>query len=46
MINHNNTITAGRNKRDAVRPLLLQHDEGVILPPKKMAAWVVAHGWR
>lgn len=46
MINHNNTITAGRNKRDAVRPLLLLHDEGVILPPKKMAEWVVAHGWR
>lgn len=45
MINHNNTITAGRDKRDVVRPLLLLHDEGVILPPKKMAEWAVAHGW-
>ena len=46
MINHNNTITAGRDKRDVVQPLLRLHDEGVILPPKKMAEWAVAHGWR
>ena len=46
MINHNNTISAGRDKRDVVRPLLRLHDEGIILPPKKMAEWAVAHGWR
>ena len=46
MINHNNTIAAGRDKRDVVRPLLRLHDAGVILPPKKMAEWAVAHGWR
>lgn len=46
MINHNNTIAAGRDKRDVVRPLLRLHDEGIILPPKKMAEWAVAHGWR
>ena len=46
MINHNNTITAGRDKRDVVRPLLRLHDEGIVLPPKKMAEWAVAHGWR
>ena len=45
-INHNNTISAGRDKRDVVRPLLRLHDEGIILPPKKMAEWAVAHGWR
>lgn len=46
MINHNNTITAGRDKRDVVKPLLRLHDAGIILPPKKMAEWAVAHGWR
>ena len=46
MINHNNTIAAGRDKRDVVRPLLRLHDAGIILPPKKMAEWAVAHGWR
>lgn len=46
MINHNNTISAGRDKRDVVRPLLRLHDAGIILPPKKMAEWAVAHGWR
>ena len=46
MINHNNTISAGLDKSDVVRPLLRLHDEGIILPPKKMAEWAVAHGWR
>ena len=46
MINHNNTISAGRDKSDVVRPLLRLHDEGIVLPPKKMAEWAVAHGWR
>lgn len=46
MINHNNTIAAGRDKRDVVRPLLRLHDEGITLPPKKMAEWAIAHGWR
>lgn len=46
MINHDNTISAGRDKRDVVRPLLRLHDAGIILPPKKMAEWAVAHGWR
>ena len=46
MVNHNNTIAAGRDKRDVVRPLLRLHDAGIILPPKKMAEWAVAHGWR
>ena len=46
MINHNNTISVGRDKRDVVRPLLRLHDAGIILPPKKMAEWAVAHGWR
>ena len=45
MINHHNTISAGRDKRDVVQPLLRLHDEGIILPPKKMAEWAVAHGW-
>lgn len=45
MINHHNTISAGRDKRDVVQPLLRLHDEGILLPPKKMAEWVVAHGW-
>ncbi len=46
MINHNNTISAGRDKRDVIRPLLRLHDDGVPLPAKKMAEWAVAHGWR
>lgn len=46
MINHNNTISAGRDKRDVIRPLLRLHDDGVPLPPKRMAEWAVAHGWR
>ena len=46
MINHNNTISAGRDKRDVIRPLLRLHDNGVPLPAKKMAEWAVAHGWR
>ena len=46
MINHNNTISAGRDKRDVVKPLLRLHDAGIILPPKKMAEWAIAHGWR
>ena len=45
MINHHNTISAGRDKRDVVQPLLRLHDAGIILPPKKMAEWAVAHGW-
>ena len=46
LINHNNTISAGREKRDVVGPLLRLHDDGVRLPAKKMAEWAVAHGWR
>nr|WP_303770041.1 hypothetical protein [Schaalia odontolytica] len=46
LINHNNTISAGREKRDVVGPLLRLHDDGVPLPAKKMAEWAVAHGWR
>lgn len=46
MINHHNTISVGRDKRDVVQPLLRLHDAGIILPPKKMAEWAVAHGWR
>lgn len=46
MINHNNTISAGRDKRDVIRPLLRLHDDGVPLPATKMAEWAVAHGWR
>ena len=45
-INRNNTISAGYEKSQVVRPLLRLHDEGIILPPKKMAEWAVAHGWR
>ena len=46
LINRNNTISAGYEKSQVVRPLLRLHDEGIILPPKKMAEWAVAHGWR
>lgn len=46
LINHNNTISGGREKRDVVGPLLRLHDDGVVLPPKRMAEWAVAHGWR
>jgi hypothetical protein len=45
-INRNNTISTGYEKSQVVQPLLRLHDAGIILPPKKMAEWAVAHGWR
>lgn len=47
IINHNNTIAgSGYNKDRTVETLLQLHDSGIQLPPKKMAQWVIAHGWR
>lgn len=45
LLNHNNTISAGFEKRVVVRELLTLHDAGHRLPAQEMKEWAVAHGW-
>ncbi|NEG54809.1 hypothetical protein [Bifidobacterium platyrrhinorum] len=46
VINHNNTIAAGFEKKIVVTRLLRLHDDGVVLPRGVMMEWAAAHGWR
>lgn len=46
LVNHNNTIAAGYEKKVVVLHLLRLHDEGVALPSATMVEWAAAHGWR
>lgn len=46
VINHNNTIKGGFEKRQVVRHLLRLHDAGIPLPAQEMKEWAAAHGWR
>ena len=46
VLNHNNTITEGYEKKIVVTRLLRLHDNGVALPKKEMMEWASANGWR
>ena len=45
MVNCDNAISGGHEKKIVVRRLLQLHDKGIDLPGDAMAEWVAAHGW-
>ncbi|GHE33932.1 hypothetical protein GCM10018771_12440 [Streptomyces cellulosae] len=44
-VNHNNTISAGRDKDVVVSSLLALHDADIRLDGEAMQGWALAHGW-
>lgn len=44
-INISNTISAGFEKRDAVRALRSMRQRGILPDPKAAVEWTAAHGW-
>lgn len=46
MVNCNNAISGGYEKKIVIRQLLKLHDEGIYLPGNEMAEWVASRGWK
>jgi hypothetical protein len=44
-VNHNDTISAGRDKDVVVSSFLALHDAGIRMDGEAMQGWALAHGW-